>query len=120
MRWTSLPSVFTEVRRYRRFIADPSPVWAPSAIGPSRISGTPRVGRVLRCTAPATSETPLRVGVVWRLQGRSATIVGRRRSYRVRRTDRGRRLACFAEVSNDGGVLGAPVGPRSLVRIARG
>jgi secreted trypsin-like serine protease len=39
-----LPSVFAQVSRYRSFIADPSPTWAPAAAQPARVTGTRAVG----------------------------------------------------------------------------
>ena len=40
-----LPSVFADVARYRSFILDPSPTWAPASRGTVKITGT---GKVMR------------------------------------------------------------------------
>jgi hypothetical protein len=119
-----LPSVFADVGRYRAFITDPAPVWAPVSVSPARISGPRRVRGILRCTATATrtepGSGPTSLSVRWLRQGRYATFVGDRRAYRVTRADRGRRIGCLAEVSTAGGSTAAPSGPASVVRIPAG
>lgn len=107
-----LPSVFADVRRYRRFILDPSPAWAPTHRGTVTVR---RAGARLRCRL--TAYTPERGAILrytWRrlAAGRAVTTaasgqvtVGHGRSYTPRRADRHRRVACFVTAAGDGGEL---------------
>lgn len=104
------PSVFADVALYRDFITDPNPTWAPTKTGTAKISGTPRVGRKLTCSAPSyTPETGAKVGYTWKFVGvgRSGyhrpTPVGHGKTHKVTRADRNHRLACFVDATNDGG-----------------
>lgn len=105
-----LPSVFTEVDRYRSFVLQPSPTLAPVAGGPARIAGKARVGRELRCSAPRFTGHATRVTYRW--AHRSSTgrfkVDGRQRAYTVRTRDRGHTLLCLVEGSNAGGPALAP------------
>lgn len=114
-----LPSVFAEVARYRRFITDPSPSWVATDISAPRITGARRAGGRLRCEVSFTSDSRATVTAKWWRQGREAKLVARGATYRVTSADRGRRLACFAEVSNAGGVVAAPSEGTTPVRISR-
>jgi hypothetical protein len=107
-----LPSVFADVARYRSFIADPSPTWAPARTGAHvHISGTPRAGRTLRCaTRGYVPEAGARLGYSWIVVGGGAHFgqpkpVGRGRTYTPARSDRGHHVACIADASNDGGYV---------------
>ncbi|HEX7298433.1 MAG TPA: serine protease [Solirubrobacteraceae bacterium] len=112
-----LPSVFTDVARYRRFVANPFPRWAPTPESAPEISGTAAVGRHLTCAVSTFTTPPARVAVSWHRQGgRRAKLVGRRATYTVRRADAGHQLACEVEASNDGGIAGSIT---TLVRIPR-
>lgn len=115
-----LPSVFAEVARYRAFITDPSPTWAPATASPARVTGSRRVGGKLTCRATGFTSPPTRIAVLWQRQGggRPKT-VGRARTYRVARADRGRQLVCAIEASNDGGVADVPFGASAIARIPR-
>jgi Trypsin len=115
-----LPSVFADVARYRGFVTDPSPAWAPATASPARITGSRRVGGKLTCTATGFTSPPTRIAVLWQRQGggRPKT-VARARTYRVARADRGRQLVCAIEASNDGGVADVPFGTSAIVRIPR-
>jgi secreted trypsin-like serine protease len=109
------PSVFAEVARYRGFISDPSPVWAPSVVSPPRIAGTPRAGSTLTCSAQFAA-TPSKTTYSWaRLGGRKPKTVGRGRTYEVAGSDAGHQLSCFVEASNDGGASASG----ALVKIKR-
>lgn len=114
-----LPTVFAEVERYRSFILDPTPTWAPTARSAPVVAGVPRPGRRLTCSGPRYSPRPDRVEVRWvRLDDPGERVVGRGRSYLVRRGDAGATLLCLVEAGNRGGPGIAPFSPRSLVRIA--
>jgi hypothetical protein len=107
-----LPSVFADVGRYRGFILDEAPVWAPSRTGRIVIAGASRAGARLTCaTRDYVAEAGAKVSYEWSDVGRgrggfgALRVVGRGTSYRVARRDRGRRIACFARASNDGGYV---------------
>jgi hypothetical protein len=106
-----LPSVFAEVERYRGFLLQASPTFAPVAIGSARITGSGRVGRLLRCRAPRFGGVVRRVTVRWvHLDSRGEPVVlGKGRSYRVGRAARGKRVFCRVEASNRGGPALAPL-----------
>jgi hypothetical protein len=115
-----LPNVFAEVAVYAGFITNPAPVWAPVATGPSRVSGTGRVGRRLTCAVPGWEGAPDRVSFQWlRVAGRRVRTVGRGATYRLRRADAGRGVVCVAEARNAGGIASAPVGEQSGVLVRR-
>jgi hypothetical protein len=116
-----LPSVFAEVARYRGFLTDPDPIWAPTTRSPAVISGRPRVGSRLACSVAAFDAPPTRVEYRWARQGgRATSVVGRHRSYVVKRADRGRELVCTVRASNAGGRSTAPFSPAtSKLRIPR-
>jgi hypothetical protein len=82
------------------------------------MSGSPKVGGTLRCDVTYDSDTPAKVTARWFRQGRSAKPVGTKQTYEVTKADRGRRLVCFPEVTNDGGVVAAPTQTLKPVRIA--
>ncbi|MGZ8635254.1 MAG: trypsin-like serine protease [Solirubrobacteraceae bacterium] len=63
------PSVFAEVARYRDFITDPSPTWAPAPTSAARITGTRRVGAKLTCAVAGYTARPAKVEVQWQRQG---------------------------------------------------
>jgi secreted trypsin-like serine protease len=113
-----LPSVFADVQHYRDFITNPSPAWAPTTATAAQIKGRRRVGATLTCMASGFATAPTKLAVLWNRQGGQR--VGRGKTYRVRKSDRGRKLACSIEASNDGGVASVPFSNRlSVVRIAR-
>ena len=116
-----LPSVFTDVERYRSFIAGP-PMWAPTTTAPSTVTGSRRVGGSLRCDASGFASAPSRLEVTWRRQGgRGTPIVSRRRAHTVTRADQGHTLVCMVTASNDGGRAGVPVAlGTSSVKVPRG
>jgi len=106
-----LPSVFADVARYRAFILDPSPTWAPTPkAGRVSIGGTARVGRTLSCSAPgyerpAGTKLSYRWSIVGAGRGHfgAPKPVGSKKAYKVARGDRGRRVACFVDAGNGGG-----------------
>jgi secreted trypsin-like serine protease len=113
-----LPSVFADVKHYRDFIANPSPAWAPTTATAARITGRRRAGATLTCTASGFATAPTKLAVRWNRQGGQRA--GSGRTYTVRKSDRGRKLACSIEASNAGGVASVPFSNRlSVVRIAR-
>ena len=105
-----LPSVFAEVDRYRSFLLQRSPAFAPVAGGPATIRGKARVGRTLRCSAPRFTGGATKVTFRWvhRASTGSFKVDGKRRSYKVRKRDRGHALLCHVEGSNRGGPALAP------------
>jgi secreted trypsin-like serine protease len=112
-----LPSVFADVARYRDFVTDPSPAWAPTPESPAEISGQGRVGGKVTCAVSAFSAPPTHVAVSWfRQGGRRPGLVGRRRTYTIRHADAGHQLACSIEASNDGGIAESIA---TLIRIPR-
>jgi hypothetical protein len=119
-----LPSVFADVARYRDFIGDRSPAWAPTRSGGvARISGTARSGRTLSCLISGYApERGARVGYAWSIVGTARggysrpRVVGRGRSYRVARADRGHSLACIVSASNNGGFVTVGAASRFVAR----
>jgi hypothetical protein len=104
-----LPSVLADVAHYRSFIADPDPVWAPSPLSATVVTGKPRVGATLKCGVSGYAAPPEKVDITWQRQGGRATVVaGHGRSYKVRKADAGRQLVCSLEACNDGGFANAP------------
>jgi secreted trypsin-like serine protease len=108
-----LPSVFADVARYRAFVLDPSPTWAPQRTAKAaRIDGVHRAGRRLTCSAPGyTPEAGARLAYVWSIVGRgrggysTPDPVGGGRRFTLPRTARGHRVACFVRAVNDGGYV---------------
>ena len=119
-----LPSVFADVALYRAFILDPSPAWAPTKTGGRvAIAGIARAGRTLACTIRGYApEAGAKLGYTWKILGKgrggfsAPKPVGRGRTYRVARRDRGYRLGCFVDASNDGGFVVAGSANRLIAR----
>ena len=105
-----LPSVFADVDRYRGFLLQRSPTFAPVATGAARITGAGRVGRLLRCRAPRFRGGARRVTTRWVYHDSRGepVVLGKRRTYRVGRAARGKRVFCSVEGSNRGGPALAP------------
>ncbi len=98
------PTVYTDVRRYRAFIQAGEPEWAPLPRTPPRIRGRPRPGRRLTCGVRLWLEKPDKTDVTWyRGSIVSLNVLGERRTYRVRRSDRGHTVACGITAENGGG-----------------
>ena len=103
-----LPSVFTDVTRYRTFLTDATPAWAPTATGSdvATLKGARRVGGRLTCVPPRFGNAVARTTTTW-LQvdrGRQHHLV-RGNTYTVRRADRGHRINCRINASNTGGYV---------------
>jgi secreted trypsin-like serine protease len=114
------PSVFADVARYRDFVTDPSPTWAPSPTSAAKVTGSRRVGSKLRCAVDGYVARPTEVAVAWQRQGgRRPVNVGHARTYKVTKADAGHPLACTLTASNDGGVSTAPFATTSMVKIPR-
>jgi secreted trypsin-like serine protease len=60
-----LPTVVAEVDRYRAFLTDPDPTWAPKPAGSVTVTGDPRPGATLTCTPPAWEIAPDDVDIRW-------------------------------------------------------
>jgi hypothetical protein len=110
-----LPSVFADVARYRDFILAPNPTWAPTRVGKVTVEGSARSGHVLACRVPGYKPQPgTAVAYRWKaLPPKNVLADGR--TYKLRRADRGHRVACFVTASNDGGPILVGVASR-LVR----
>ena len=114
------PSVFAEVARYRAFITDPSPTWAPAPTSAPTITGARRVGAKLTCAVAGYTARPTKVEVQWQRQGgRHPKNVGHARTYKVTKADAGHPLVCSVTASDDGGISTAPFAPTSMVKIPR-
>jgi len=119
-----LPSVFADVALYRAFILDPSPVWAPTKTGGrARIAGTARAGRTLTCSiAGYAPQRGAKLVYTWKILGKGRggfgrpQPVGSRRTYKIAARDRGYRLGCFVEATNDGGYVIAASANRVVSR----
>ena len=111
-----LPSVFTEVARYRRFVTTPNPTWAPTTPGVARLTGARRVGGRMSCVPPAFANHPSRITTSWFHVDRGRQrAVARGRAYTVRRSDRGHRLNCRVTASNAGG-YGTAIAAGAMIR----
>jgi secreted trypsin-like serine protease len=120
-----LPSVFADVARYRAFILDPSPVWAPAKAGSGRvtIAGAARAGRTLSCSIRGyVPERGARIEYSWTIVGKGrggvgpAIVVGAGKTYKVATRYRGYRLACIVSSANAGGYVGAGAASRLIAR----
>ena len=113
--------MFADVARLRAFIADPAPTRAPASTSlRGRITGTARVGRTLTCRVSGNRPAGTEVLVSWhRATSRGTRAVGRGRTYRVTRADRGGFVVCRVALANDGGQAVAPPTPAARVRIVR-
>src|SRR4051794_38218213 len=100
-----LPSVFADVERYRAFITDPAPVWAPARHVPVRVSGRAR----LTCALAAAREPGTRLDYVWKRLPRWGRPVEIARGRHYTPGGRDGRVACFVYASNGGGQILAGV-----------
>jgi secreted trypsin-like serine protease len=115
-----LPSVFADAARYRSFLLDPSPTWAPLTAEPARVTGTRAVGAKLTCKTSGFTGRPTKLEYVWQRQGgRKVVNVSHARTYTVRKADAGHPLVCAVEASNDGGILTVPFATSSIAKIPR-
>jgi hypothetical protein len=118
------PSVFADVARYRDFIADPAPAWAPTSVtGTAHIRGTARPGHRLTCTVSGHQTEPgTTLGYAWSIVGAGTSHfgapkpVGTGKAYKVRRADAGHHVACFVTAGNDGGYVTVAVANRAVRR----
>jgi trypsin len=99
-----LPSVFAEVDRYRAFITDPTPTWAPTRKGTVKISGK----HTLTCKLTTPREPGTKLQYVWKRLPRWGQPVKLATGSRYT-PEKGQRVGCFAYASNDGGELLAGV-----------
>jgi secreted trypsin-like serine protease len=115
-----LPSVFADAARYRDFILDPSPTWAPLTANPAKVTGTRRVGAKLTCRTSGFTGRPTKLTYQWQRQGgRKVVVVSHARTYTVRKADAGHPLVCAVEASNDGGIVTVPFATASIAHIPR-
>jgi hypothetical protein len=120
-----LPSVFADVARYRDFVGDPAPTWAPTRTGHgvTRISGSARAGRRLSCLLRGyVPQRGARIDFAWKIVGLGRggysrpRVVGRGRTYRISPGDRRHRLACIVSASNAGGFVTVGAANRVVAR----
>jgi Trypsin len=115
-----LPSVFAQISRYRAFITDTSPTWAPATRDPAKVTGTRRVGAKLNCSTSGFTARPTKLEYTWQRQGgRKVTDVGHAKTYVVRSADAGHPLVCSVTASNDGGISTVPFATSSIAKIPR-
>jgi hypothetical protein len=120
------PSVFADVARYRAFITDPTPTWAPTATtGTARIRGTARPGHRLTCSVTGHEAQPgVELRFSWSVVGAGTSHygapkhVGDGRTYTVTRADAGHHVACFVTAGNDGGPVSLDVVDRAVRKAA--
>ena len=100
------PSVFADVSRYRDFILDATPTWAPTQRYSAHIHGSARLGKTLECSTNGR-ERGTHHRYEWKRRSGLAklTTVGTARTHRVSKSDGGRRLFCFVTAYNDGGEI---------------
>jgi hypothetical protein len=106
------PSVFAEVGGFREFLDRHDEPWAPiPSKGRAVITGTPRVGATLTCTAPSWIAQPATVEYRWASYRARDTERRRQRgpstTYVVGAEDLGRRIRCLPMGVTAGGL--APV-----------
>ena len=102
------PENYVEVPTIATFALSPAPVLRPEARARPKLTGTPRVGRTLRCSKGRfRSPQPARVRrAFYVITGSSSRIVASGTgSYRIPRSLRGRRLSCLSIASSTGGEL---------------
>ena len=115
-----LPSVFADAARYRSFLLDAAPTWAPLTAEPARVTGTRAVGAKLTCRTSGFTGRPSKLEYVWQRQGgRKVVNASHARTYRVRKTDAGHPLVCSVTASNDGGILSVPFATSAIAKIPR-
>jgi hypothetical protein len=103
-----LPSVSTEIARYRSFLLAEHPLWAPASTEPIGLTGRPRVGSRLSCVVPPLDPAPAKLTVFWQQQQtlnrfRPAKRLATGARYTVRASDAGHVVACRVSASNAAG-----------------
>jgi subtilisin family serine protease len=104
----------------------PTPVIiaAPAALSPPRLRGLARVGRTLRVTPGAWSNSPARFSYGWQRCAPNGTRCrkiarAQKATYRLTRLDRGRRMRAMVVASNTHGAGKAVTAMSSIVRVVR-
>ena len=110
------PEIYANAVAGRRFALDPTPVWAPQAVGGPRVTGVPRVGRTVTCQVRWLVRPSRKLSYSFVLDGKQVQ-EGRRPSYRLRPADRGKQVSCGAGGETAGGRGGPPgLAPERRVR----
>jgi hypothetical protein len=92
----------------------------PVTADPDKVTGTRKVGAKLTCATSRFTARPTRLVYEWQRQGGlKVTVVGRARTYRVRKADAGHPLVCGVEASNAGGVFNVPFATSAIAKIPR-
>jgi secreted trypsin-like serine protease len=113
------PAVYTAVAAERPFIDAAAPAWAPAPITRPVITGSRRVGGVLRCGGVRWTHRPTALRHRWAVAGRLDNDAPRARSplHTVTRAERGRRLTCVVLGSTRGGyALSRAAAPARVAR----
>ncbi len=92
--------MFADVNRYRAFITDPNPVWAPTHKTAVKIRGK----HTLTCRA-ASREHGTRLEYVWKRLPRSGLPIDTGKTGRTYKPSTHGRVGCFVYASNDGGEI---------------
>ena len=102
------PENYVEVPSVAEFALAPAPILRPEARTRPKLTGTPVVGRTLRCSKPRfRGQQPDKVRrAFFVVSGRTSRIVATGSgSYRIPRRMRGRRLSCLAMAHSAGGEI---------------
>ena len=96
------PEAYVEVPVVRDYALSPNPAWRPHALDRPRISGTPRIGRTVRCVKPRYEGSPDRFRYRFSLDGEVRTLrkLGR---YRLPPSAAGTRVSCEVVAHSPGG-----------------
>lgn len=115
------PGVYAKVAALVDFIRERHPTFAPYNARRPRISGTPEVGRRLRCHRGRWIGGDMNVSFLWAImrEGRARRIVGVGWFWRIIQRYRGRRVTCLAFASNEGGFSTAQAPGEKLRRARR-
>lgn len=102
------PENYVEVPSIAEFALSPAPVFRPEPISRPKFTGTPKVGRKVRCSKPRFNDPqPDKVTRAFYVaSGSSSRIVARATgTYRIPRSLRGQRLSCVVLAHSAGGEI---------------
>lgn len=94
---------FTVVAPVAPVTPTPAPAARPAVLALPRLTGAPRVGRNLRCVGARFAGARAR-SITW-LRGNRRIARQTRATYRLRRADRGKVIACAVRATNQGGAV---------------
>lgn len=102
------PENYVELPAVEGFAGSPEVVWRTEALGPVRLTGVARVGRLVRCVAPRyTATPPTHLSHSFEAGRRLGhlRVVGHGASLRIPRRLLGNRLRCSVHAASAGGPL---------------